>query len=411
MRVLVVCHRLPFPPSRGGKIRPFNIIRHLKSQGHSVTVASLARSDQEAEEGQGLREYCDELLYEVITEPVATLKMLARLPTTVPSSMGYFHSDKLAAKIRSAHARQEFEFVLVHCSSVAPYVVDIRHVPKIFDLGDVDSQKWLIYSRVRGFPLSLGYWLEGRKLQRAEKRLARHFDLCTCTTRAELDTFDGFSTGTPSGWFPNGVDAEFFSPTDQPYDPETICFVGRMDYFPNQAAMHDFCRHVWPLLRDRRPELKLQIVGADPAKHIKALADLPGVTVTGSVPDVRPFVTASVLTVAPLSIARGTQNKILESMAMGVPVVSSREAAGGVDALPDRHFLVADSPRQYRDAILRLLENPAERARLAGAGRDRIISHHDWSHSMEMFDQLVKQCMSLAGRSGSERKDAMSASV
>ena len=279
-------------------------------------------------------------------------------------------------------------------------------LPKMFDLGDIDSQKWLIYSKVRRFPLSAGYWLEGTKLQRAEQRLARCFDLCTCTTKAELETLDGFETGVASGWFPNGVDSEYFSPSAQVFDSEMISFVGRMDYFPNQSAMHYFCEHVWPLLRDRRPGIKLQIVGANPAKHILALGNLPGVTVTGSVPDVRPFVHASVLTVAPLSIARGTQNKILESMAMGVPVVCSREASGGVDASPGHHLLVANRPDEYRDAILSLIENPDERDRLARDGRERVLSHHDWGRSMEKFDQLVERCLSVAADRGPVAHDA-----
>jgi len=283
---------------------------------------------------------------------------------------------------------------------VAPYVARMTGMPKMFDLGDIDSQKWLIYSRVRRFPLSFGYWLEGTKLQRAERRLARRFDLCTCTTRAELETFDGFSTGVASGWFPNGVDSEYFKPTDEPYDPGVISFVGRMDYFPNQRAMVDFCSRVWPMLRECRPHLKLQIVGANPPPHILALGKVPGVAVTGSVPDVRPFVHASALTVAPLTIARGTQNKILESMAMGVPVVSSREAAGGVDAGPGEHFLVASEPEEYRDAVLSVIDAPDERRRLARAGRDRVLRCHDWSRSMAKFDALVGQCLAVARNDG-----------
>ena len=397
MNVLFVCHRLPFPPSRGGKIRPFNIIRHLNRQGHRVTVASVARSLDEAEAGRGLSEYCDEVLCEIIGEPLAVLKMLSKVPTMDPSSMGYFHSRALARRIQRSHQKNPFDFVFVHCSSVAPYVIDMNGMPKMFDLGDVDSEKWLIYSRVRKFPLSLVYWLEGMKLRRAEKRLAQQFDLCTCTTRAERATFDGFGTSVPSGWFPNGVDSEYFAPVDAPYDNDLISFVGRMDYFPNQQAMFWFCRDVWPLLRREYPDLRLQIVGANPSRDVKALADEPNVTVTGSVDDVRPYVTRSALTVAPLRIARGTQNKILESMAMGVPVVSSREASDGIDAVPDEHFLVADGATQFCERILRVVRDPQRRTDLAVAARQRVLRNHAWSGSMEKFDELVARCFASAG--------------
>jgi len=201
-----------------------------------------------------------------------------------------------------------------------------------------------------------------------------------------------------SDWFPNGVDAEFFAPDDGAYDPDTISFIGRMDYYPNQECMADFCANTLPLLRARRPNVKLVIVGADPSPAMQRLGDLPGVTVTGSVPDVRPFVRGSALMVAPLNIARGTQNKILEAMAMGVPVVTSNVAAGGVDALPDEHFLAADTYIGYANAILRILGDPVERLRLANAGRARMISNHAWPKSMERLDGIVARCLAGNGK-------------
>ncbi len=393
MNILYVCHRFPFPPKRGGKIRPFNMIRHLSASGHRVTVCSLARSENEAEEGRGIAPYCADFEVARVADPVQTLRMVARLPLPGPSSMGYFYSPSLRQRVRRLLSEQKWDLIFVHCSSVAQYVEQVRDVPKILDFGDMDSQKWLEYANYKPFPLSLGYRLEGNKVLAAEKRLARLFDLCTATTRAEWDTLEAYGTGVATDWFPNGVDAEFFCPTDQLHDPETLSFIGRMDYYPNQECMARFCQQTWPLLRSRRPGLKLLIIGADPSPAMRKLGDLPGITVTGSVPDVRPFVRQSALMVAPLNIARGTQNKILEAMAMGVPVVTSRIAAGGVDAEPVTHFLVADSAEEYSEAILRVLDNPAERQRLALAGRQRMLSNHAWPHSMERLDQIIDRCI------------------
>jgi len=200
-------------------------------------------------------------------------------------------------------------------------------------------------------------------------------------------------------WFPNGVNSDYFSPTDTPYDPDTICFIGRMDYYPNQECMFDFCANVFPEIRARRPAAKLLIVGADPSPTVKKLGDLPGITVTGSVPDVRPYLHRSALMVAPLNIARGTQNKILEAMAAGIPVVTSEAAAGGVDALADQHFLVAKSAQEQSRAVLRILEDSAERQRLARAGRERMLSHHNWESSMQRLDKIIERCFGdLVGR-------------
>lgn len=393
MKVLFVCHRVPYPPKRGGKIRPFNIIRHLHEQGHQVTVASLARSQAELAESQDLDRHCTERMVEVVGDRAAWLRTVAWLPTTRPSSFGYFHSPALQRCIE-AHANSRdgsWDLVFVHCSSVAPYVARIRARRSIIDFGDMDSQKWREYSRHRPFPLSMGYWLEAVKLERTERQLAGRFDLATCTTRAEMESLRGLGVSGPTAWFPNGVDAQFFAPAEGAYDPDLVTFVGRMDYFPNQQAVIGFCRTVLPELQQRRPGTRFEIVGADPPPHIRALGALPGVHVTGSVPDVRPLVTRAALTIAPLEIARGTQNKILESMAMGVPVVCSPQAEGGVDALAPDHLLVASTRSGWVNAIHAILDEPALRRRLSVAGRERVLSHHSWAGSMRRLDALMEE--------------------
>ena len=393
MNILYLCHRFPYPPKRGGKIRPFNMIRHLGEQGHKVTVCSLARSEAEAEEGRGIAPHCAAFEMGMVKEPVQWARMIVRLPLVTPSSMGYFYSPELAAHVKRLLASQRFDLIFVHCSSVAQYVEHVQGIPKILDFGDMDSQKWLEYANYKPFPLSLGYTLEGTKMLWAEKRLARRFDLCTATTRAEWQTLQDYGTGAATDWFPNGVDAQFFSPTDGQYDADTISFIGRMDYYPNQECMQRFCDEVWPLLKQQRPGMKLLIVGADPSPAMRALGERPGVTVTGSVPDVRPYIRGSALMVAPLAIARGTQNKILEAMGMGVPVVTSTAAAGGVDAEAEKHLLVADSAPQIADAVLRITGSADERARLAHSGRERMLSHHAWPSSMRRLDGIIEGCV------------------
>ena len=397
MKILYVCHRFPFPPKRGGKIRPFNMIRHLAQQ-HEVRVVSLVRSDDEAAEGAGIAAHCAAYSMAPVRAPMQWARMIARLPTTVPSSFGYFHSPKMAALVRRELAEYDFDLIFVHCSSVARYVEHVRDVPKILDFGDMDSQKWLEYAHYKPWPLSWGYALEGHKLEREEKRLARRFDLCTATTRAEWETLAGFAPGTPTDWFPNGVDAGYFAPTDEPYEPDTLAFVGRMDYYPNQECMFRFCADVLPLLQARRSGVRLLIVGADPTPAVRRLAERPGVTVTGSVPDVRPYLRKSALMVAPLAIARGTQNKILEAMAMGVPVVTSRVAAGGVDARDPEDFLAATTPDEYVAAILAVMDDSALRRRLATQGRARMLSHHAWDRSMRRLDGIIERCAGTAVR-------------
>ena len=389
MNILYVCHRFPFPPKRGGKIRPFNLIRHLSAQGHRVTVCSLARSPAEAAEGEGIAGHCHRYEMGRVSNPIQMARMIVRLPLVTPSSMGFFYSPELKRKVDDRLAAERFDLIFVHCSSVAQYVEHVQGIPKILDFGDMDSQKWLEYANYKPFPLSLGYRLEGAKMEAAEKRLARKFDLCTATTRAEWETLESYGAARASDWFPNGVDAGFFKPDGGGYDADTLSFIGRMDYYPNQECMFDFCRNTLPLIQEKRPGAKLLIVGADPSPAVNKLGELPGVTVTGSVPDVRPYILRSAAMVAPLNIARGTQNKILEAMAMGVPVVTSPAGAGGVDALDEEHFLVGDGPQAYAAACLRLMGDAGERDRLARAGRERMLSNHDWQASMRRLDGII----------------------
>lgn len=370
------------------------MIRHL-SREHEVTVASLVRSAEEAEEGRGLSDYCSKYLMERIGKSEAVTRMVTRLPTRAPSSMGYFHSPRLKQRIRRELASTKYDLLFVHCAFAALYVASESDVPKFLDFGDMDSQKWLDYSKFRKLPLSVGYYLEGKKLESAERQLAKQFDYCSCTTQAELETLKSFDTDTPSAVIRNGVDYEFFQGTGAPYDGNVISFVGRMDYFPNQQCMIDFCKNTLPLIRQRCPTTQLAIVGAAPSRRVRKLGELPGVTVTGSVPDVRSYVLRSAVSVAPLNIARGTQNKILESLAMGVPVVASTKAAGGIDAVPGEHLLTASSPREYAAAVLLLLNDPLTRRKFSEAGRARVLSHHDWRNSFRRLDTLIEDCLKL----------------
>jgi sugar transferase (PEP-CTERM/EpsH1 system associated) len=393
VKILFLCHRLPFPPSRGGRIRPFNMLKHL-SRDHEVALATLRRVDDAAQAVEALQAVTARRIIVPVGERASWTRTAACLPTAIPSSFAYFHSSRLAAAIRAEQTRP-CDLVLVHSAAMGRYVGATR-AATMLDFGDMDSQKWFAYAGRTPLPVSLGYRLEGAKVRRAEVRLARRFDLATCTTRAELETLRGYGAARQTGWFPNGVDAEYFRPVTEPYDPDAICFLGRMDYYPNQDAVRWFCEDVFPQLRAQRPRLTLSIIGANPPRAVLRLGERPGIRVTGTVPDVRPHARRAACSIAPLHIARGTQNKILESLAMGVPVVASPLAAAGTDTVPGEHLLTAREPREFIAAILRLSGDPHERRRLAHAGRQRVLSHHDWGASMRRLDGLLEECLVAA---------------
>jgi len=391
MRILFLAHRFPYPPTFGSKVRAFNMIRHL-AQTHEVTVMAPVRSAAEAQQARGIAAHCAAYRAFPVSGWLQLAKVGLTLATPVSASEAYFHSGAMTAAVARALAAGRFDFAVVHCSSVGRLVEDAP-LPKLIDFCDVDSRKWLDYTAFKPLPLSAGYRWEGWRLTAAERRLARKFDAVTVATAGELATLRELGMHAHADWFANGVDSDYFTPGSEPYEPATISFVGRMDYFPNERCMVDFCRDVWPRLRARLAHCRLQIVGAAPTAAVRALGRIDGVTVTGAVADVRPYVRGSLLTIAPLAIARGTQNKVLESMAMAVPVVASPLAAAGVEAEPGVHLRVARSADEWVNEIAAIAGDRQRRAQLAAAGRARVLSHHAWPRAMQRFDAILERCL------------------
>ena len=392
MRILFLSHRFPYPPTFGSTVRAFNVIRHL-ARDHEVTVMSVARSDAEAEEAKGIAPYCSSHHCVRVHNLVQASKIALSLPSSVTASEAFFHSGALQREIDRRVTSRSFDFIFAQGSAVGRYVEHLDGMAKLMDFCDVDSRKWLDYVPHKPWPVSLGYRWEGWRMAAAERRMSSRFDRVTVATPGEAATLQEMGVGERVECFPNGVDVSYFQPGTEGFDPDLITFVGRMDYFPNEHCMVEFCANTWPRLQRQRPALRLQIVGAAPTAAVRRLSEIEGVSVTGSVPDVRPYVQRSALSVVPLAIARGTQNKILESMAMGVPVVASRVAAAGVDAVAGQHLLAADSVDETCEAIERVLVDAGERTRLSEAGKARVVSHHSWPNAMNRLDGILARCV------------------
>jgi sugar transferase (PEP-CTERM/EpsH1 system associated) len=391
MRILFLCHRLPYPPKRGGKIRPFNMIRHL-SRRHEVTVATVARSAAEVAEGQDLRKYCHELHVGQIPTYAGWGRFGLYTATTYPATFGYFYSPALDRTVQTLLATRDFEAIFVHCSSMGPYVARHRGCRKMLDYGDADSEKWLEYARASRFPLSLGFALEGRKVRRYERWLAEGFDACSVNAPREREVL-GQYVDKPIYVFPNGVDLDYFRPQREggPASSARVVFTGNMSYKPNVEAVGDFVSRILPRVWARRPETEFYIVGMDPSPAVRRLADGRRIVVTGRVDDVRPYFDAATVAVAPLRIARGLQNKVLEAMAMRVPVVASPAAFNGINAEAGRDVLVADDPESFSRGVVSLLDDPLLRDRHAAAARTCVERNHDWARILNGLERLVTE--------------------
>jgi sugar transferase (PEP-CTERM/EpsH1 system associated) len=365
------------------------MIRHL-GRTHEVFVASLAHTQQELDEGTGLKQHCAGIYAEVVPERLRWLQAFRALSGATPSSVAYFSSFKLCERIREAAQTVAFDAVIVHCAFAAQYGLEVPAKFRLMDFGDLDSGKWQDYSKRRSFPLSWGYYLEGQKLRRYEKQVAASFDYCTLTTQGELEEFKKLEVDRPHSVIPNGVDGIYFHPNGGPAKAKpTIVFLGRMDYYPNIDGVLDFTKNVLPIIRASVPDVEFRIIGSNPTPAIDQLRQLPGVIVTGHVPDVRPFLNDATVSVAPLRMARGTQNKILESMAMGIPVVATPQAAKGIQAVAGQHLLVASIEREFASKVIELLGSTELRKRLSEAGQTQVQSAHVWTESMSILDDLL----------------------
>lgn len=390
--VLYLVHRFPYPPDKGDRIRAFHLLRFL-SRHASVHVACLADEPVPPESLAAL----EQVVTRVAVVPVGKARWgraLASLALGGTATEGAFRSSALRAIVERWAAETPFRATLSSASSMAPYqcLPALRRVPAVVDLVDVDSQKWLDYALASGPPKSWLYALEGRRLRRLEQGLPAWARAVTVVTEAEADLYRGFTPDAPVHAVGNGVDLEYFHPPEEgnapPEEPACV-FVGAFDYRPNIDGAVWFCREVWPRVRQARPDAKVYLVGRRPAPAVVALGAIPGVEVAGQVPDVRPWVARSALSIAPLRIARGVQNKVLEALAMGKAVVGSPTTLAGLRGASTPGVLLAASPEEWADAILRLLGDRALRDDLGRAGRRYVVEHHDWATCLSPFLGLL----------------------
>jgi sugar transferase (PEP-CTERM/EpsH1 system associated) len=387
--ILYLVHRVPYPPDKGDRIRAFQILRYLGERA-AVHLACLADEPVDEAVLGALRRHARRVVVMPLGRWSRWARALGSLALGGTVSEGAFRSPGLRAALRAWAGETRFHAALASASSMVPYLrlPEFRDTPKVVDLVDVDSQKWHDYADASRGPRAWLYRLEGRRLRRLEQGLGGWARAVTLVSEAEADLYRRFGGGSVRA-IGNGVDLDYFRPQPQAVEPACV-FVGALDYRPNVDGACWFCREVWPELRRRRGDLKIYLVGRRPAPAVCRLAELPGVELVGQVPDVRPFLARAAVTVVPLQIARGVQNKILEALAMGKAVVASPASLEGVKARPGLHLLAASSASEWTQTVLRLLDDPALRERLGDAGRRYVESHHRWDRCLEPFSRLLR---------------------
>ena len=397
--MLFLSHRIPYPPTKGDKIRAWHFFEHL-ARRFTMHLGCFIDDPADWEHVPFLTGMCASHSIKALEKRRQRLRALARFRPGRPLTLDYFHDAQLQQWVDATLAGGRISKIFVFSSGMADYVMgdgrsDLPPAGRILDMVDIDSEKFAEYATRTRWPARLVWAREGRMLLSFERRAAREFDRTLFVSSAECARFGALAPETRDriDWIENGVDLEHFAPGVPFADPFPsgrlrIVFTGTMDYWPNVDAMVWFVHEVMPLIRERVPTAYLTIVGANPGADVMSLASAD-VSVTGRVDDVRPYIAHAGVIVAPLRIARGIQNKVLEAMAMARPVVASPQALEGVRAQPGRDLLVAEGAEAMARCVAEVLAG--EHMELGAAGRAAAEHGYRWSVALDKLDALVDE--------------------
>jgi sugar transferase (PEP-CTERM/EpsH1 system associated) len=393
--LLFLCHRIPYPPNKGDKIRSFHVLKAL-AERYRIFLGTFVDDPADLAHLETVRKWCAGLHAVTIDPARRRLASLWGLLSGEALSLPYYRDAGMARWVRSTLKSERPTTAFVYSSPMAQYVLDgaAAGLTRVVDFVDVDSEKWRAYAAMKPWPLSWVYAREAERLLAFERRVAGVADACVFVSGDEARLFERLrgEHGGNVHAVNNGVDLEYFSDAAgfaNPYPPGALVlvFTGAMDYWANADAVRWFATEIFPGIRARVPMAEFWIVGTRPLPEVRELARLPQVRVTGAVDDIRPYLAHSRLAVAPLRIARGVQNKVLEAMAMGRPVVGTPAAFEGLE-LDERYAaLTAEAPADFAARCVEVLGGA--HTDFGRAGREYVTAHHDWAVNMGRLHALM----------------------
>ena len=387
--ILFLTHRIPYPPDRGDKIRGFNILKYLSARKR-VHVIAFADETRDLRRKNELAAYTGNRSIIWRSKP-RWLAAVQALAFRRPVSLTAFENGPLQEAVDNILARHSIDLIYVFSSQMAQYLPAKPRQKVIMDFVDMDSAKFDAYAKTSS---GLTAWMMQRESQLLfahEKAVAARADASLFVSEAEAELFRERTGAKRVFAVENGIDTEYFDPAASFKRIETtgalIVFTGQMDYRPNIEAVTWFVEAIMPHIRVVHPQARFAIVGRNPTDAVKALARQPGVIVTGEVADVRGWIAASAVVVAPLKLARGVQNKVLEAMAMARPVVASTAAAEGIDHADTIH--VGATVGEIAEAVTRLMSDPAKANALGLAAREQVIARYGWDARLSVLDSIL----------------------
>lgn len=387
MKLLVLLSRVPFPLEKGDKLRAYHLIARL-AERHEVYLFCLSDAHTEPEHIAHLQRFCARIEVVKIRRWRILLKLLTAVFTRLPVQVVYFHHRHAQRRIDKAIAEFKPDHVLCQLVRTTEYVRRRFALPKTIDYMDTLSKGMERRTETAPWYLRPIFRMETRRLIRYENIMFDQFDNAVIISAQDRD-YIYHPLRDRMAVVPNGVDTEHFTP--QEVEPRyDLLFTGNMNYPPNIDSVLYLVQKVLPIVRQSRPQASLLISGVDPTASVRDLARAdPLITVTGWVKDIRIAYASARLFVAPMQIGTGLQNKLLEAMAMRVPCITSALANNAVGAPPGTAILIGETPEEYAALILRLLDNSAERARIAEQGYRFVREHFNWDRSARALENLL----------------------
>jgi len=391
-KLLYLVHRIPYPPNKGDKIRSFHFLRALAAE-YQIFLGTFVDDPDDKQYIEALKPFCRESCCMDLHPKTAKIKSLRGLLSDEALSLPYYRHPGLQDWVDKTIREQGIGRVLIFSSPMAQYVEKYPELRLVADFVDVDSDKWRQYSASKRWPASWIYRREAEKLLAYERRVAAQADAALFVSEQEAELFKTLAPESAEniGFVNNGVDTDHFDP-DLPYvspfpaEQESIVFTGAMDYWANVDAVIWFAEQVFPAIKQNRSAARFYIVGSKPSKDVEQLAENnPAVIVTGRVDDVRPYIAHAGVVVAPLRIARGIQNKVLEAMAMAKSLVVTSAAMEGIPGEADLQLAIADAPDDFADRVLDFLQAPV----LASANRNYVKADFSWQENGHKLCQLL----------------------
>ena len=302
--LLLLVHRIPFPPNKGDKIRSYHLLKHLAKK-YNVHLGTFIDDENDLQHIDTVKQWCGKSYFESLNPGKAKIGSLTALLMNRPLSLDYYRSAKMQAWVDSTVKQKSIRKIVVFSSAMAQFVEAKHDSCRVVDFVDIDSDKWLQYARKKVWPMSWLYQREGRTLLAYERKIAKICDASLFVSQAESDLFKTLAPESTNkiGFFNNGVDTDYFSPDtphENPYakNDQVIVFTGAMDYWPNIDAVQWFAEEAFPEIRKIHPSTMFYIVGARPSEQVIQLGNIPGIKVTGSVPDVRPYLAHANIAIA-----------------------------------------------------------------------------------------------------------------